>query len=363
MEEFEKLLEQLQQPELPRAALFALSNLHSTALAELAKAWPNLLVERRIEVVTQMVELSEADFEVDFGQVFWMCLDDADPRVRASAIEGLWEVEEVRLVRPLVRALIQDASAMVREAAAISLSRFALRAELGQLQPRLAELVWNALWQTVNQAGEDRPVRRRALESLAYFDRPEVGHAIQTAYADEDSSMRVSAVFAMGRSTDEEWSTQILDELDSEMPEMRYEAARACGELQLAGAVPRLSQMIADADLEVKLAAIWALGRIGGPEARRVLDICIEMGDEALIEAAREALDEMDYMEEEIDLDLYALDSDDEPEDEDELEDGFEFEDLDAPYDGATFGDDDDDDDERPSTWRADYWEDEDPYA
>jgi HEAT repeat protein len=327
-------------------------------LAQLAETWPGLPVERRVDVIAQLVEMSEADFEADFSEVFRFCLDDADPRVRTSAIEGLWEVEDVRLIRPLVRALTGDDSALVREAAAMSLSRFALRAELGQLQPRLAEMIWESLWRAVNLADEDITVRRRALESLAYFDRPEVSAAIDRAYRDEDSSMRVSAVFAMGRSTDEEWSTQILDELESESPEMRYEAARACGELQLAGAVPRLSQMTADLDLEVKLAAVGSLGRIGGPEARRVLDICVEMGDEALIEAAREALDEMDYMEEEIDLDLYSFDGatygseDDDPEDEDELEDGFAIDDL-----GATYRDDTYDDDEE-----LDYWEDEDSY-
>jgi hypothetical protein len=362
MEEFESTLERLQEPDPPRSVLFALSNLHSNALAQLGQIWPTLPVERRTEIVSQLVDMSEADFEVDFGQVFRLCLDDTDPRVRTSAIEGLWEVEDVRLVRPLVRALTEDASDLVREAAAVSLSRFALSAELGHLQPRLAALVWESLWQTVNKAEEDVPVRRRALESLAYFDRPEVSTAIERAYHDEDSTMRVSAVFAMGRSTDEEWSTHILQELDSESPEMRYEAARACGELQLAGAVPRLSQMTADLDLEVKLAAVWSLGRIGGPEARRVLDICVEMGDEALGDAAREALDEMDFMEEEIDLDLYSYDSDDDPVDEDELEDGFEFGELGVPYEsasygGSSYGDEDDDDDDE-----LDYWEDEDTY-
>jgi hypothetical protein len=353
MEEFESTLKHLQEPEPPRSALFALSNLHSSSLAQLTEAWPTLPIDRRLDVITQLVEMSEADFEVDFSQVFRFCLDDADPRVRTSAIEGLWEVEDVRLIRPLVRALVEDESSLVREAAAISLSRFALRAELGQLQPRQADLVWESLWQTVNRDEEDVPVRRRALESLAYFDRPQVSAAIARAYQDEDSAMRVSAVFAMGRSSDDEWSTQILDELKNETPEMRYEAARACGALQLAGAVPILSQMTADLDLEVKLAAVWALGQIGGPEARRVLDICVEMGDEALGDAAREALDEMDYMEEEIDLDLYSYDSDDDPEDEDELEDGFEFGDLDAGM-GADQDDEDDDD--------LDYWEDEASY-
>jgi hypothetical protein len=362
MEEFASTLEHLQEPDPPRAVLFALSNLHSKALTELAKAWPALPIERRTEIISLLVEMAEADFEVDFSEVFRMCLDDADPRVRTSAIEGLWEVEDVRLIRPLVRALTEDTSDLVRQAAAMSLSRFALRAELGQLPSRLADLVWESLWRAVNHSEEDVPVRRRALESLAYFDRPEVGAAIAAAYQDEDSTMRVSAVFAMGRSTDEEWSTQILNELENESPEMRYEAARACGELQLAGAVPRLSQMTADIDLEVKLAAVWALGRIGGPEARRVLDICVEMGDEALADAAHEALDEIDYMEEEIDFDLYNINSDDDPEDEDELEEGFAFGDLDSPtFGGATYGgdrfdQDDEDDDE------LDYWEDEDPY-
>jgi HEAT repeat protein len=351
MEEFASILEHLQEPELTRSVLFALSNLHSQALARLAEVWPSLLVDRRVEIVSRLVEMSEADFEVDFGEVFWMCLDDADPRVRASAIEGLWEVEEARLVRPLVRALTEDESDMVREAAAVSLCRFALLAELGQLQPRLEELVWDSLWKTVNSEQEDVPLRRRALESLAYFDRPEVRDAIMRAYQDEDSTMRVSAIFAMGRTTDDEWSTQILQELESEMPEMRYEAARACGELQLAGAVPQLSQLTADVDLEVKLAAVGSLGRIGGPEARRVLEICIEMGDEALVDAAREALDELDYMEEEIDLDLYSF-TDDDPVDEDELGDGFEFDDL---RDSLGLDDDEDDDE-------LDFWEDEAPY-
>jgi HEAT repeat protein len=307
--------------------------------------------------------MSESDFEVDFGEVFKLCLADADPRVRAAAIEGLWEVEDVRLIRPLVRALAKDDVDTVREAAAMSLSRFALRAELGQLPPRLADMVWESLWQAANSAEEVIPVRRRAIESLAYFDRPEVNETIVRAYQHEDSSMRVSAVFAMGRSADEEWSTQVLNELESESPEMRYEAARACGELQLAGAVPRLSQMTADLDLEVKLAAVSSLGRIGGPEARRVLEICVEMGDEALAEAAREDLDEMDYMEEDIEFDLYSYNSDDDPEDEDELEDGFEFGDLDATvgdaYGGAIYGSEDDDDDDDDE---LDYWEDEAPY-
>jgi HEAT repeat protein len=209
---------------------------------------------------------------------------------------------------------------MVREAAATSLSRFALQAEMGDLQPRLEALVWETLWTTVHDEEENLHVRRRALESLAYFDRPGVREAIRWAYEHEDSDLRASAVFSMGRSADDEWSSTVIDELSSMDAAMRYEAARACGALQVAGAVARLGRMTADTDAEVKLAAVWALGQIGGPESRRVLEICAEMGDEALQDAARAALEEIEYMEEDIDLSLYDMDLEDEDLDPEALE-------------------------------------------
>jgi len=373
-QEFGRTLERLREPDLPRSVLFELTNLHGKTLVLLADAWPSLPVERRQDVVSRLVEMSEADFEVDFSEVFKICLSDDDAQVRAAAIEGLWEVEDVTLIRPLVRALSQDSSELVREAAAISLSRFALSAELGHLPPRLAELVWDTLWQTVHNQGESVDVRRRAIESLAYFDRPEVTQVIERAYRDEESAMRVSAVFAMGRNADEDWSRYVFDELQSYDPEMRYEAARACGELKLAGSVAALSQMTADKDPEVKLAAVWSLGQIGGPESRRVLEICVKMGDEALQEAAHAALSELDYMEEAIDLSLYDYDLDEEEEgesEEDELDDeglhyeGFGDRDLDdEDLDDEDLDDEDlyeeDLDDEEDED---DYWRDRETYV
>jgi HEAT repeat protein len=360
-QEFGRTLERLREPEPSRSVLFELTNLHGKALALLADTWPSLPVERRQEIISRLVEMTEADFEVDFSEVFKICLPDDDPQVRAAAIEGLWEVEDVTLIRPLVRALTQDSSQIVREAAAISLSRFARSAELGHLPARLADLVWDALWQAVHNQEEDLDVRRRAIESLAYFDRPEVTQVIERAYRDEESTMRLSAVFAMGRSADEDWSKYILDELQSYDPEMRFEAARACGELKLAGSVPTLSQMTADKDPEVKLAAVWSLGQIGGPESRRVLEICVKMGDEALQDAAHAALSEMDYLEEAIDLSLYDYDLDDEEEEESEED---ELEDEGLHYEGFADRDPDDEDLDDEDLYKEDLddEEDEDDY-
>jgi HEAT repeat protein len=313
--EFEQLLEQMRQCTPRDSALSALSNLHGPELEMLADSWMSLPVEHRRSVVASLFRMSEADFEMDFVEVFKICLRDAEPSIRATAIEGLWETEDVVMVRPLVCLLCEDESAQVREAAAISLSRFALMAEIDRLPSRLSELVWDCLWKTVHNPHENVDVRRRAVESLAYFDRPEVAPVIARAYQDSDSKMRVSAVFAMGRSADEKWGDTVLSELERDDDEMRYEAARASGELQLIQAIPSLSRMVADSDLEVRLVAVWALGRIGGAEAKRVLEICYEQGDEALRDAAEEALAELDFAQDAVEFPLYDLapsDEDDE---------------------------------------------------
>jgi HEAT repeat protein len=309
--DFQEQLKHLSDPSPSESVLYALSNLDGARLDRLAEVWASLPADQRAHVIARLVEIAEADFELDFNAIFRLCLDDGDPRVRCAAIEGLWEVEDVRMVRPLVHMLGQDESAAVREAAAVSLSRFALLAELGRLPERLGGLVWDALWTTIHNPQEAVDVRRRAIESLAYFDRPQVTEVIRRAYEDEDSSMHLSAVFAMGRSADDDWANIVTDQLIHEDPAMRYEAARACGALQLFEAVPMLSRLTADLDLEVKLAAVWALGQIGGPEAQRVLDICAEMGDEALKDAAQEALEELSFMQDPLDFPLYDFDLDD----------------------------------------------------
>lgn len=304
-ERLKETIEVLARDKPETARLYELSNLHGEALQVLKQAWPTLPDERREQIVSRLAEIAEADFEVDYTEVFKLCIGDPSPRVRAAAIEGLWEAEDASLVRPMVEMLRHDPSVTVRQAVAAGLSRFALMAELKRLPPRLAELVWHALWEAAHDPEQDLSVRRRSIEALAYFDRPEVTELIRQAYADDEPKMRVSAVFAMGRSSDQEWAEVVLAELETDDVEMRYEATRACGELKLIEATQQLSWMVADADVEVKMAAVWSLGQIGTPEARRVLEICFEQGDEALQDAAEEALDEMDFMQGDLDFPLY----------------------------------------------------------
>jgi len=292
------LLEQLRESaELPpQASLYRLSALDVEAVARVRGVWPNWPVELRRRLVARLMELAEADFEVDFGALFRLGLEDEDGDVRATAIEGLWEDQDVRLVPLLATLLREDEVAAVREAAATSLGRFVLLGELGKIRPDPFTTAYETLLAACQDTDECPEVQRRALESLAYVGSETVASLIREAYGSPDERMQISAVFAMGRSADARWARQVQQELCSPSPELRYEAARACGEIQLSEAVPELEELADDADPEIQEAAMWALGQIGGDRALQVLEHYCGARDEAIRSAAQAALDELLFL-------------------------------------------------------------------
>ncbi|MGD8623837.1 MAG: HEAT repeat domain-containing protein [Anaerolineae bacterium] len=305
------------------AQLYALSDLAQERLLTFRREWQNLDTVRRRRLISALVELAEASFEVSFDAIFRSCLQDPDAGVRTAAIEGLWENEEISLVGPLLAALRADPEAKVRAAAAGSLGRFVLAGELEQIEAPIQARIMDELLTTIHRAGESIEVRRRALESAAYTPRPEVLDALEMAYFDEDAQMRLSAVVGMGRTCDPRWADTILQEMQSLETAMRYEAALAAGELSLRQAVPDLAQLTEDADQQVQDAAIWALGQIGGAQAKQVLLALYAEADDYTREVVEEALAEQALLAGELDFTLYAVDPDSDWDDEDldELED------------------------------------------
>lgn len=284
-----------EQGKLTRLCTF-LSDLNGTEMDEFRRGWVRLSAGQHEGLVRTLVSMAEDDPVLDFRPIFRWLLGDPNPVVRTAAIEGLWEDETPALIGPLLYLLQHDEDVRVREAAAISLGRYVLQAELGDLDVREATPVVEALLQTVYDQEEDLDVRRRALESLAYAGEPAVRDLIEAAYYHSDTRMQVSALFAMGRSADQSWEPFILAEFQSPDPELRYEAALAAGELELITAVRYLSDLVYDEDVDVRMAAIEALGRIGGPEAERLLLSLLESEDEAVVAAVEDALEELQFV-------------------------------------------------------------------
>lgn len=288
----------LQQPDHPLAGieLGVLSDLSADHLGRFRTIWAQLAPDRRRGVVEALVEFAEDHVDASFAAIYRWLIDDADAWVRAHAIEGLWEEEDVRLISPLVRRLENDPDLEVRAAAALALGRYLLLGEFGQIDASAMRRAESALMAAYQDPEQDIWVRRRVLEALANSSHDDVPDMILQAYEDDDDTMRIGAIFAMGRSADPGWNTYVLDELGSHDRAMVFEAARASGELEIEEAVPDLIKMLADEDVEIRDTAVWALGRIGGREARRALQACCASSDEDLQEAAEEALAELDFM-------------------------------------------------------------------
>jgi HEAT repeat protein len=283
------------------------------ALATFKSVWPTIPTQRRRDIIQELVEIGEINFEVYFDPVFLLGLGDEDAEVRAAAINGLWENENPTLIGPLVHLLRTDEAATVRAAAAIALGRFVYLGEVEDIDQHQALLAEEALLETIHQGAEDLEVRRRAIESIAYSSEPAVAQIIENAYYDENEKMQVSAIFAMGRSADSQWRPQVIAELDNENSEIRFEAARASGELEASDAVPKLVELIEDdPDLQVQEMAIWALGKIGGTMAREALEEYVESDVEAIALAAEEALDELNLFSDSFDLFDFGDDDSDE---------------------------------------------------
>lgn len=307
--DFSETLGDLLKAELPLkpATLYNLSGLEPDELELLTTSWFSIPLTRRYTLVKELVDIAETNFEVDFESIFRWGLQDDDANVRAVCVEGLWESEDLTLMNELLHLLETDPSEKVRAAAAMSLGRFLLLSELGKLPAGRCQAVYESLYNTVLEGNETLEVRRRSLESISYVSRDEVTALIQGAYDHPAAEMRVSAVFGMGRSADPRWIGDAMGELFSIDPEMRYEAARACGELQARMAVPRLAELIDDPDREVQEAALWAIGQAGGDDARRLLETCCEEGDEVTRSAAEAALQELEFLYGHLDFPFYVI--------------------------------------------------------
>jgi HEAT repeat protein len=273
---------------------YGLSGLEHADIVQLALTWDALDPVYRRKILQELLDAAEANVELDYSALGAYALVDADPGVREAAVELLWEDESVALMDKLIDMAQVDDAIEVRAAAASALGRFILLGELGDLPETETARAQDAAVRILNSGSEDIDVRRRALEAISNCGHEIVEGAIREAYDHPDRRMNASAVFAMGRTYDDQWSEFVLQQLDSEDAEMRYEAARAAGELEIEEAVRPLTRLALDDDREIKEVAIWSLGEIGGKEATRVLERLLTEAkrtkDEELLETVEDAL-------------------------------------------------------------------------
>ncbi len=279
------------------AELVELSGLAPDEMELVRDAWPRINHDRRLMLVSRLVETSEDNVDLDFSQIFKLALKDDGEQVRAKAVSGLWECDERPLMTTLLRLIQYDPSMEVRTAAAQAIGKYAEMAEDGKLLPNDRIRIQTALLPLVED--EERPVelRRRALEAAGVFSDDKVSQLIHWAYRHPDPRMQQSAIYAMGRNANPEWVSIIQNALEREEPAMRYEAAQACGEMGSEEMVPHLLPLLKDEDVQVRISSINALGAIGGTVAKKALRLCARSEDETVSQTASEALESLELEE------------------------------------------------------------------
>ncbi len=302
--------------DFPKKYFSLFSDIDTASLQALMEIWSRISLNRKLALLNGLLTLAEGDTITSFDDIAHTLINDPEPEVRIQAIQLLQFVEDLRTARALIKILLNDPDQLVRAEAARELGKFILYGELDKIPGDITNLITDALLKAANDDHNKADLRRHSLASLGYSGRPEVETLIESSFRREDPQWKASALLAMGRSSNpERWADIVISMLLDEEPEIREEAARAAGELNLQDARQILINMLTEEeeDDDVIHAAIWALSIIGGEDVRTYFEsLAANTDDEEMLDFIDEALENLTFNEELESLDLLSFDSLDE---------------------------------------------------
>jgi HEAT repeat protein len=284
--------------------LYRFSDIDKQELNELQKVWPEVPTWRRLAIMEDIEELGESNYLLSFKTLSMYTVQDDDAKVREVAVRTLWEYESQDLVPIFLEILDLDPDPDVRGVTATALGKFIYLGEIEELHPKTLNKIEEKLLK-VFHSPENVLVRRRCLEALGYSSREEVPALIESAYYSGKNEWLTSALFAMGRSANRGWKKHVLEMLEYDSNEVRSEAARAAGELEISEAVPYLLELLEDENIDVRSAAIWSLSQTGGEGVNEILQqLYAESEDDEEADFIEAALDNLAFTE---DMELFTL--------------------------------------------------------
>ena len=297
----------------PPALLYTFSDLNADDIRILKAAWPSLPLMRRRTLLEDLIDMAERDNLMMFEEVGKVALEDDDADVLVSAIDLLFQAEDSRLIPTFLR-LLQNASLneRVRAAAANALGPYIYLGEVEKIRPELLQNIVEVLLNVYANDLSDL-VRRRVLESLGYSSHAAVPELLRAAYFRPEVAWQESAMFAMGKSADDQWQSFVLANLEHENLKVRLQAIHAAGELTLYAARQTLLRMLNQEykNEELRHELVWALSQIGGEgiEAAfyRLMD---RIDDEEELTLIEDALDELNFTNDKSIFELMDIDID-----------------------------------------------------
>ena len=282
---------------LPYADLPALSALDDRVVGRVMALLPQLAPQRRRDLLAALQQLVEEDVTLDFDRIHLAALLDGDVATRILAMHGLREHDRLEYAGLLSGIVADDAVSAVRAEAAASLARFVVGIEFGMVPTELAERIAEALRDRVEDVTEDDEVRGAALEAAGASSEEWVAELIADQYETGNTRMRVASVVAMGRHGSDDWLPILIQSFEDDDDEVRSAAATSAGQLLLEAAIEPLTLLLdEEQEAEVQVAAIGAMGEIGGEEAEAILVRLLESDQPYIAEAAELAITELQMM-------------------------------------------------------------------
>jgi HEAT repeat protein len=300
LDEFLNALPEDDGAPLNYASLPELSGLTNPQAEEFGQLWLEWSDERVIELVKRMVALCEEQPDVEFESIYRQGLVHANAQVRLSALSGLDESGDRKLIKPFCEMMTGDPSPVVRAAAAETLAYLSSLAQAGKLAPRDEKSLSEELFGVLGNEEEFDAVKLKALEAVSVFGGDRLVPYLEAAWSSGDMSARQSSIYAMGRTSDPKWADRVIEDLEHDLVAVRYEATMAIGELGDEAHLRALEVPLDDEDLTVQLAAISAVERIGGDVAKDMLELRLVSSEPRVVELVQQALE---TMKEEEDLD------------------------------------------------------------
>lgn len=253
--------------------------------------------------IKKIYEMPPWDWPEDSGGMFKEILDDrtADPSERFMAAEmaGDFVVINDALAKSLLAvAGKDDETQKLRAKAAIALGPALEHADIYEFDDPEDIVVSKEIFRKIqavfrkiyHDAGVPKEVRRRTLEAAVRAPQDWHPAAVRAAFAGDDEDWRLTAVFCMRfiRGFDR----QILEALESENPDIKYEAVLAAGNWGIKEAWPHIVDLLdpKNEDEPLLLAAIEAAAGFGLSEAGEPLEKLLDSDNDDIIDAVHEAL-------------------------------------------------------------------------
>ncbi|MSQ23808.1 MAG: hypothetical protein EXR58_04540 [Chloroflexi bacterium] len=275
---------------IPIESLESLSGLEDATLVRFSESWGKCGPDQRAELIWQVLGASRQNMALDFVAVCQIAAGDPSPVVREQAFQLAAEDGSFELFELCLTGAGDDPDHEARVAAIDAVGVFTLQAQVDEWPLSLQAKAQTVLLDQIHNPHSDNVIETAALLSLSYLTSPESESEIRRAYREPD--LHQAAIEAMGRNCQDLWFPELLAELESNQAAYRIQAILACVEMEDDRLVPQIVERVNDTSPEVQLAAIEALGALGGGEAEARLRDLARGADPDLRRAATQALTE-----------------------------------------------------------------------